>query len=553
MLWGFVVLLYITSVWSYQTNTLTANDGVNGLDVSDTCTVITGENKTTVRFHGNRPDLITNRSATVRAVNKDCSLILFGYPEHNKVVMWYPNSNLEINVLPNFNVPVTRFGHALDIQNHTWVVGAPGQPQDHLGQGATAGYAFVYEGYELHSCRSLYDTYCFPVESTCVLGFKNMKDYYNLTDALVPPFQKECRTSGTPNYVTGPLLKDIQPYQQFGFDVVLTGTLHEAAAGLFVSAPGDTNRFMEDNNGQNYGRVFGWKTVLWEPQNDLLDKITWWEMSTASPLQAPELPGATYRAFGRSIAATADNLAVSSYPLYDESSEPFVFIYDCELQDCEEIGDRGISINDLPGNVLGYLTPAELSYTDGKTGSYIPADVEGDQLGDFQNAFIGQRIGIVGSNIILPDPRHGKVYRFGTDAGQRETHTFHDQIGFGTDSQHWIHNNPDHRKLTHMWNCLPGHVGDANVCQPCPTSYYSADGWQNDCDICPRNYTTNETGQSKCAPRKASLPLKFEWEEAVVIIAAILCGSVALYGLFVACECCRHKSRIKRQFVDTVV
>ena len=50
---------------------------------------------------------------------------------------------------------------------------------------------------------------------------------------------------------------------------------------------------------------------------------------------------------------------------------------------CEEASERGISIDDLPGNVLGYMSNEMLAYTDGKTRwSYIPVDVDTDNLND---------------------------------------------------------------------------------------------------------------------------------------------------------------------------
>ena len=544
MLWRVLPFLCIVSN-AYQLYYSDLTSRPTALDVSESCTMITYQNETILQFHRQTLSFATNRTATVRAINQNCDLVLFGYPTRNQVVLWYPQTMVEKVIEPNFNVQVSRFGHALDVHDNTWVVGAPGRPNDASGQNATFGYAFVYEDDKLHSCRSLYDTYCFPVESNCLLGFDSMKDYYNLTDALVPPFQQECRTSGTPVYQTGPLDRDIVPYQQFGFDVVLTGALSDASAGLFISAPGDTNRFMEDNQGENEGQVYGYTSVQY-------NNITWWEMTATSPLKAPEIASTTYRAFGRSISASNDHLTVSTYPLYDHSDEPFVYMYDCHLHNCDISPNRGISTDDLPGNVLDYLTVAEMSYTSGKNWDYIPADVPGDQLGDFQNEFIGAQVAIVGSNILLPDVRHKKIYRLGVDSVQRETHSFGSQMGYDTDSNHWVHDASHTDKLSHLEACVPGHVGGTGICQPCPIQFIQTDGWLAECTACPRNFTTNATGQTTCIPRKRSVIPGFEWSRAVAMVSVIAISTLVLYALFVACECCEGKERKARQFVDTV-
>jgi len=547
----FALLMYHTN--SYNTKSITLTSNPKYIKTNELCKFIIDENNTYVISHDHSVSFETNITSEIHAINANCDLVLFGYPDDNKVIMWHPHQGITKTIVPDSNVYVDRFGFSLDVQNQTWVVGAPGRPNNIYGKNATPGYAFIYEGSDLHSCRSLYDTYCFPVESTCLLGFKSMKDFYNLTDALVPPFQKQCRTSGTPNYITGPLDQPYQPYLQFGFDVVLTGTLSEVASGLFISAPGDTNRFMEDNQGQNEGQVFSYRSVIWQPQPATEQKITWWEMSMTSPLKAPNLPGNTYSAFGRSIAASQKHLVISTYPLYDETKEPFVHIYDCANQHCEPSPNKGISINNLPGNVLGYLTPAELAYTDGKAYDYIPADVEGDQLGDFQNAFIGKKIYVVGSNVIIPDARYNKIYRFGVDSLSRETHSFLSAVGSSTGSEHWVHDNQGSvSSITHLYPCQPGHVGESGICQPCPLNTAQTDGWEIQCDFCPRNYSTNKTGQTACFKRSITIPQGLSLEDTIIIIVIIIIAASALYGFFIACECCQPKKRNKREFVDTI-
>lgn len=490
-LWAFVC---IWTTVAYRRQVVDVDTPPTGLATSEYCVLVSNENTTTVRFHNNMHK-ITNKTSTITTVNHDCTLVLFGYPNENKVVMWNTATDTQTNISPDVNVPVSRFGFSLDIQNQTWIVGAPGQPTDNLGQGATMGYAFVYEADQLHSCHS-------------VTGVAN--------DSLICPT----------------FSPDVPVHQQFGFDVVLTGPLHDSNARIAISAPGDTNRFMEDNAGQNFGRVY----------TQTLDRPT-------QTLEPPTLAGITYRAFGRAIAASKHVLAVSTYPLYDETDEPFVLLYYCEVH-CVPVEVRGLAIVDFPGNVLGYLSAAELSYTDGKTGAYIPVDVEGDLLDDFQNAFIGRNIGVIGSNVLIADENNGKVYRFGVDGSFREAHAFAGAVGFGTNTQHWAHGQTN-LQWAHLWNCVPGEIGLADTCTPCPTSYFSNDGWLDSCDICPVNYTTNQTGQSECFRWYPPVPPGFEWESAVYIIVVIVVSTMTCLALFIVCECCSSKARRKRQFVDT--
>lgn len=543
----YVILLVSTFLLSqaYETRMDEYLDRPLTARTNEECSIIGFSNKTTLKHTGGW-SVQTNTTSHIMAVNNQCDLVLFGYPQQNKVVMWYPYHGIEINIRPDFNVQVERFGFALDIRNQTWVVGAPGRPNNNLGENASYGYAFVYEGTQLHSCRSIYDTYCFKVDETCETGYKAMKDNYNLSDASVPSFQKQCVVAGTPNHLTESF---IFPSQQFGFDVVLTGPLDGASTGLFVSAPGDTNRFMEDNQGQNIGQVFTWKSVLAVPEQN----IVWWQMTSNSPISAPDLAGATYRAYGRSISATEKNLVVGSYPLYDVTREPFVYVYDCENAYCVPTPNIGISINNLPGNVLGYLTPAELSYTDGKSQQYIAADVEGDQLGDFQNAFIGNSVHIVGSNILIPDVINGKVYRAALTSEMRESHSFNGVFGTSEGSEQWVHGlRLSENTLKRLYPCVPGYVGQADVCQPCPLNTAQEDGWEIVCDICPRNFTANNTGMVKCRPRSSVTQPGMSDEDAYFIIGGIVVISIAMYGLFVACECLSNK-RTTRRFVDTKV
>lgn len=490
-LWAF---LCIQTIIAYRRQVVDVNTPPIALASSDHCIVVVNHNITTVRFFHKEHQNV-NITSSIVSVNNDCSMILFGYPEENKVVIWNTHKHTHTNIMPSVNVPVARFGFSLDIQNQTWIVGAPGQPTDNTGQGATMGYAFLFEGEHMHSCLSM-------------IGSGNTSSHCKM------------------------ITHDVTAHHQFGYAVALTGPMHETHARIVVSAPGDTNRFMEDNNGQNFGRVY--TNTFGRP---------------LQTLEPPTLAGVTYRAFGRALAVSKHVVAVSTYPLYDEPDKPFILLYDCDIE-CALVQVEGFAINDLPGNVLGYLSAAELSYTDGKTGAYIPVDVEGDLLDDFQNAFIGRDIGIIGSNVLIADENNQKVYRIGTDGSFRESHTLVGTVGFGTNTQHWAHGQAN-LQWVHLWGCPPGQVGLVDMCAPCPTSYFSADGWLDSCDICPVNYTTNQTGQSKCSRWFPPVPTGLKWSDAMYTIVVIAVSTIICLGLFVICECCSSTARRKRQFVDT--
>lgn len=566
------------------------------LGIADQCTYFTDHNQTYVRFHDGSM-IQTNYMSPIFAINQLCDLVVFGYPDENKVILWKPLEQTFTTVVPNqpSDVFVDRFGFSVDVQNQSWVVGAPGTPNspENGHKGATIGYAFVYEGDELQSCRSLYDTFCYPFGTECKLAnFKNTKDYYKflktddrykhvfnnenplvqITDKEMIQFQQVCITPQQPYYSFGPLDPVRVPYfqaQQFGYAVALSGALYQWGTSLYVSAPGDTNRFMEDNDGSNYGRVYMWDANLWQPQDESVPLINWWEFSIFSPVIPPNLQGATYRAFGRDIAVSRGTLAVSTYPLYDNTREPFVIVYNCKpgltsASHCEESPDRGISISDLPGNAMNYVSNAMLAYTDGKTRwNYIPADVEGDPLPDFQNDFIGKHIGVTGSNVIVPDHHNKKVYRFGDDSNFRETHDYLQNTNFGTNSEHWL--TQTRHKLTHMWPCPKGSVsgkqlcpyGDENCatrkCVPCELQYYSNDGWLDFCDLCPRNYTTYEEGKTECELFVAPVIPGLAWTTARNIIIAIIGGSTCVYLLVVAWQYGCISKRKKRTFEKIIV
>tara|TARA_B100001059_G_scaffold164471_1_gene163987 strand:- start:1244 stop:2866 length:1623 start_codon:yes stop_codon:yes gene_type:complete len=523
MWWVFLILSVVTAYPIEHFDLHTTPDLIRA---TDSCIVAQHVNGTLVRFHDGREHFL-NQTAPTMAVNQACDLILFGRPEHNEVVLWYPETNNVTHITPadaGIDVTVHRFGFSLDIQGDTWVVGAPGQPADRQGRGYSIGYAFVFVGTQLQSCRSLYDSYCWSVDHECHSGYKQWKDFNNLDDSSAADFQKKCTPFSTPFYVDGPLEENLGyfDFQQFGYAVALTGDIHNRKTSLYISAPGDTQRFMENNDGRNYGRVYIWDIRV-------LDHLAWWQMGVTSPLQMPNKREATYAAFGRDISASDSHLAVSSYPFYNLPDDAFVFMYDCRGE-CVETPNRGVSIEDLPYSlVLDYMTPDMVTYmTPFANDAYVPA--YSDTLGDFQNDFIGKQVAVVGSNLLVADPQNKYVYRMGIDSLRRERHTFEGQLGASTNSEHWAHSSRPNR-LTHLWGCRPGHVGRRDQCTPCSVAYYSPDGWLDVCDPCPVNTTTTQDGQSECQLYRPVLSTGLTWEGFVSVTVVLSTFAITCGGL----------------------
>lgn len=584
----FLLLLPFASAYLEETF---SQEHSRGLVVSDHCSLFGYHNRTELRYH-NSDTLQTQVISTIMAVNEECDLVLFGFPSDNAVILWRPLLNTFKTIRPDaavVQVEAKRFGFSVDVQNQTWAVGAPGTPNSAANnyEGATLGYAFVYNGDELQSCRSLYDTYGYPLGTGVkIANFKNTKDYYKhlkidtryvnvfdnddvlqqITDREMISFQKVCITPQQPYYDTGPIdIKKIDyfHYQQFGYSVKLSGTHTQFGTALFVSAPGDTARFMEDNDGKNYGRVYVWDSYIWQSQDESVPTITWWDYSIFSPLIPPDLGTGTYRGFGRTMSVSRATLAVSTYPLYDNTREPFIIIYDCSPEmntasDCEESAERGVSINDLPGNVLGYLTNEMLAYTDGKTRlPYIPANTVGDGLPDFQNNFIGKKIGVAGSNVIMHDPQNHKIYRFGSNAAFRETHAATGETAFGTNTEHWLHQTED--QLTHLWPCPRGSTSDKEFCSYedtrcvdrncplCQLQYFSDDGWLPFCDPCPKNFSTYEEGQTHCVPFVKPIISGISLTDTRNIIIAIVFSVVVVGSLVVYFQIKSQRGRRSRR------
>ncbi len=499
---------------------------------------------------------------------------------------------------------VDRFGFSLDIQGQTWVVGAPGTPNGILGNGGTPGYAFVFQENELHSCRSIYEMSCYPESTGCVSGLENWLKYYgklksdwasyfipsykkvawqkswgdgpNETKVLhisdVRQVQKLCLPIEKPYYKgTGPMSNKIynehrERYQQFGYSVSLTGAMGTNGSTLFISAPGDTTRFMENGAGVNYGRVYIWDNIVWPDGQESNTTLSWWQPSVRTPLTI-SLELATYQAFGRDISASRDFLAVSAYPLYEQTNKPFVILFRCKeslndvelatggrqevdaVSSCVEVG--GISIDNIPGNPLEYLGVNDITYLDGKTlWEYVPVPAN-----DFQNKFIGDNIGVVGSNVIIADPKNGKVYRFDIEGDFREQHSSGNghtlpKTAFSTNSQHWIVENGVN-SVVHYWDCPHGYVGAKKQCQAVASGYYSSDGWELYSSPCPRNYTTTNEASTRCIPWSApiipglTLTTMFVYMAIIVVSTFTCCGVLAAWQYL-----CVQKDKKKSRYAS---
>jgi hypothetical protein len=600
----FLFVSRVLSAHAYLEENIALLNTNSQIAVSTSCTVYSHSNGTRILLHDKtqlfnvaerdkvessvEPDRFhTHVWSDIVVVNNDCDLIIFGFPAENRVALWRPynmsityivpigggsnptyssgsnNGTIKNVSLPvQVGQPVKRFGFSLDVQGQSWVVGAPGAKTNELGDNGSPGYAFVFEGDELHSCKSMYEMSCYPEKTGCVSGIEAFVNYYGKLKSpwatmFIPEYgevkwknsyadsnqlditdvakaQKLCLPMEIPYYKGGKMNQEEydqhrEVFQQFGYAVALSGALHEPGSALYISAPGDTSRFMENNAGDNYGRVYMWDNVIWpiDPLSDQQHYVTWWQPNTFTPLQLP-LELATYQAFGRDIAASRNTLAISAYPLYEDTNNPFIILYTCNpepdtLSNCKETG--GISIDDIRGNPLSYLDADQITYLDGKPSDYVPVPPD-----DFQNAFIGNNIGIVGSNVIVADPQNNNVYRFSNEGEWRELHKLKTEntakTSFATNSEHWVAETGE-KKLTHYWSCPPGHTGPRHQCIPAQHAYYSDDGWELYSYPCVRNFTTTETGRWYCDPWSPPLVLGPTWDQTVLIMAIVISTTVA--------------------------
>ena len=152
-----LILFFLTGCLAYLEETFEITVTPEDLGIADECTYFADHNHTYIRFH-NGTQIQSNYMSSIFAINNQCDLVVFGYPNENKVILWRPQQDSFTEIVPNQpeEVFVDRFGFSVDVQNQSWVVGAPGTPNsdENNYKGATLGYAFVYQGNDLQSCRS---------------------------------------------------------------------------------------------------------------------------------------------------------------------------------------------------------------------------------------------------------------------------------------------------------------------------------------------------------------------------------------------------------------
>ena len=207
-MWALLLCIFIAYVRGYREESFDIEFVPDDMRVSDACTLYTRREPalTMIRFHHDGSRLNTSTHSKIMAINQDCSIVLFGFPDEvndNPILaegtgivrVWRPGSE-PVAVRPKKQtiswiedsyqyvadaIPLYRFGFSVDIADDTWIVGAPGKTKESgrdAGRPITLGYAFVYRNEELHSCRSLYATGCYPDGDSCALGYVNWKRYY---------------------------------------------------------------------------------------------------------------------------------------------------------------------------------------------------------------------------------------------------------------------------------------------------------------------------------------------------------------------------------------
>lgn len=569
-------------VSAYNEATYRVEGPVSQIHVRDACTLYATTTTTTLQFHNSAHSLSIPRSSPIVAMNQQCDLVAFGYPLANKVVLWRPFDNTIIYISPP-RKDATRFGFALDVQDQTWVVGAPGEANDQHGKGATVGYAFVFHQNSLQSCRSVYESTCYHIGTECQASFQVWKNVNGLTHrngAAAAAFQKNCTLPTLPTYFSPEFLASqlpLLPQRQFGYSVALVGSLAGNGSTLYISAPGDTQRFMEQPIG-NYGQVFVWDLTrhsIKATTTGVATTIYWWQMQ--QPMKLPGSSANVYRAFGRKIAASRFQLVVSTYPRYEQPSSPFILVYRCHqdaackpgLCDSPRLATKsyckynsGITVNSMDAQALLYYSqsPDMKNYATVRLHQpYISTTLD-KNLGDFQNDLIGQDIGVAGSNVIVPDPHNGHVYRMGPDSKLREKYRYSGAVGYGTDSEHWSYTAATSDEGLTMYDlepCKRGETGGRSYCAPVPIDYYSNDGWLKYPDLCPNNYTTSKAGHTKC---KTWVPPPLEglsWADTFFIMEMIGMITVILFVRMVLCQylCveCLCAGRRPRKFRKLVV
>ena len=84
----FALLMYHTN--SYNTRSIALTSKPKYTKTNELCKLIIDENNTYVTSHDQSVSFETNITSEIHAINANYDLVLFGYPEDNKVIMWHP-------------------------------------------------------------------------------------------------------------------------------------------------------------------------------------------------------------------------------------------------------------------------------------------------------------------------------------------------------------------------------------------------------------------------------------------------------------------------------
>ena len=116
MLRLFFFLFLCVNVHAYLEENVISDLEFDQLVVSDYCSLYINENGTNLLMH-NQAQLInvtsllktegaftaysTDISSQIAVVNNDCSLVVFGFPEKNRVALWRPFLDTVTNIVPS--------------------------------------------------------------------------------------------------------------------------------------------------------------------------------------------------------------------------------------------------------------------------------------------------------------------------------------------------------------------------------------------------------------------------------------------------------------------
>ena len=80
-----LLLFFLTGCLAYLEETFEISVIPEDLGIADECTYFADHNHTYIRFH-NGTQIQTNYMSSIFAINNQCDLVVFGYPNENKVI-----------------------------------------------------------------------------------------------------------------------------------------------------------------------------------------------------------------------------------------------------------------------------------------------------------------------------------------------------------------------------------------------------------------------------------------------------------------------------------